>query len=288
MSADLAKDKRWFRSLTFAKPLIVSSMNAYASGKAAALNVTCPSPSPITRFSVFNQSTYHQIHMIKLHHIICLIFLWLPSCIFIVDTLASLLITFLVFLPSFVLLQVYHYRLYLRDFKMVLKLFQTDALNGLCSTNQLDLLDSVDRLRSQDISHYVSLPQIIVCGDQSSEKSFVFEAISGVSFSVKSNLSIRFPIELILRKTLQTSVSVLIVSHQACTEFERFALSSFYEQLKNFEEFLNLIENAKAAIRISIYDKIFSKDLFRVEIFGLDRSYLTTINLFELIYSKTK
>lgn len=72
---------------------------------------------------------------------------------------------------------------------MVLKPFQIDALNGLCSEDQLDLLDSVDCLRSQGISHYVLLLQIIVCGDQSSGKSSVLEAISGVSFPVKSNLS---------------------------------------------------------------------------------------------------
>ena len=82
---------------------------------------------------------------------------------------------------------------------MVLKPFQTDALNGLYSEDQLDLLDSVDCLRSQGISHYVSLPQIIIYGDQSSGKSSMLEAISGISFPVKSNLSTRFPTELVLR-----------------------------------------------------------------------------------------
>ena len=69
------------------------------------------------------------------------------------------------------------------------KLFQTDALNELCFRNQLDLLDSVNSLCSQDISHYVSLSQIIMCDDQLSEKSSVLKAISGVFFPVKSNLN---------------------------------------------------------------------------------------------------
>jgi hypothetical protein len=74
----------------------------------------------------------------------------------------------------------------LPTFKMVSKPFQTDALNGLCSKDQLELLESIDCLRSQGISHYVSLPQIIVCGDQSSGKSSVLEAISGVSFLLRA------------------------------------------------------------------------------------------------------
>lgn len=115
---------------------------------------------------------------------------------------------------------------------MVLKPFQTDALNGLCSTDQQDLLDSIDCLRSQGISHYISLPQIIVCGDQSSGKSSVLEAISGVSFPVKSNLSTRFPTELVLRKTSPMGVSVSIVPHQARTESKRVALSSFMRSWK--------------------------------------------------------
>ena len=171
---------------------------------------------------------------------------------------------------------------------MVLKPFQTDAISELCSKDQLDLLDSVDCLRSQGISHYVSLPQIIVCGDQSSGKSFVLETISGVFFPVKSNLSTRFPTELVLRKTTQTGVSVSIVSHQARTESERLALSSFHEKLEDFDELPNLIENAKAAMGISTHGKAFSKDLLRVEVSGPDRPHLTIVDLPELIHSETK
>ena len=199
-----------------------------------------------------------------------------------------MVITFLVLLPAFVLLQLYLYQVYLRKPRMVLKPFQTDALNGLCSGDQLDLLDSVDCLRSQGISHYVSLPQIIVCGDQSSGKSSVLEAISGVSFPVKSNLSTRFPTELVLRKTSQMGVSVSIVPHQARTESERLALSSFHEKLEGFEGLPNLIENAKAAMGISTHGKAFSKDLLRVEVSGPDRPHLTIVDLPGLIHSETK
>ena len=171
---------------------------------------------------------------------------------------------------------------------MVSKSFYTDALNGLCSKDQLDLLDSVDCLRSQGISHYVSLPQIIVCGDQSSGKSSVLEAISGVSFPTKSNLCTRFPTELVLRKTSHTGVSVSIVPHHSRSESEQLSLGSFHEQLDGFDGLPILIENAKAAMGISTHGKAFSKDLLRIEVSGPDRPHLTIVDLPGLIHSETK
>jgi len=67
-----------------------------------------------------------------------------------------------------------------------------DFLSKLCSADQLELLNAIDRLRLQGMYNYVSLPQIIVCGDQSSGKSSVLEAISGVSFPVNANLCTRY------------------------------------------------------------------------------------------------
>lgn len=88
---------------------------------------------------------------------------------------------------------------------MAVAQLQTDPLSQLGSKNQLDLLNCIDQLRSEGINRYDSLPQIIVCGDQSAGKSSVLEAISGVSFPVQSNTCTRFPTELILRRTPQVS-----------------------------------------------------------------------------------
>ncbi|KAM0812178.1 putative P-loop containing nucleoside triphosphate hydrolase protein [Seiridium cardinale] len=171
---------------------------------------------------------------------------------------------------------------------MVLTTFQSEALNGLCSKERLDLMDSIDSLRSQGISHLISLPQIIVCGDQSSGKSSVLEAISGVSFPVKSNLSTRFPTELVLRRTSQIGATVSIVPHHSRIDSEKESLSSFHEELETFEGLANLIENAKSAMGISTHGKAFAKDLLRVEISGPDRPHLTIVDLPGLIHSQTK
>ena len=171
---------------------------------------------------------------------------------------------------------------------MTLKNFKTEALEELCTQEQLNLLDSIDALRSQGISHYVSLPQIIVCGDQSSGKSSVLEAISGVSFPVKSSLCTRFPTELVLRKNSQVGVRVSIVPHQSRSEAEQQSLGSFCEQLDGFDGLANLIENSKTAMGISTHGKAFSNDLLRVEVSGPDRPHLTIVDLPGLIHSETR
>ncbi|EUC27211.1 hypothetical protein COCCADRAFT_112295 [Bipolaris zeicola 26-R-13] len=171
---------------------------------------------------------------------------------------------------------------------MVIRSFDTSVVHELCSKDQLDLLDSIDHLRSQGIDHYVSLPQIIVCGDQSSGKSSVLEAISGVSFPVKSNLCTRFPTELVLRKTSKIGVSVSIVPDRSRSKVERVSLSNFRETLDSFAALPELIENAKTAMAIGSLGRAFSKDLLRVEVSGPDRPHLTIVDLPGLIHSETK
>ena len=127
-----------------------------------------------------------------------------------------------------------------------------------------------------------------MCGDQSSGKSSVLEAISGVSFPTKSNLCTRFPTELVLRKTSHIGVSVSIVPHHSRSESEQVSLGSFHEQLDGFDGFPILIENAKAAMGISTHGKAFSKDLLRIEVSGPDRPHLTIVDLPGLIHSETK
>lgn len=62
------------------------------------------------------------------------------------------------------------------------------ALHSLNTKDQLELLDIVDNLRTQGLSDFAALPQLIVCGDQSSGKSSVLAALSDLPFPRKDNL----------------------------------------------------------------------------------------------------
>ena len=61
-------------------------------------------------------------------------------------------------------------------------------LKNLRLIKHLELLNVVDDLRAQGLNEHVDLPQLIVCGDQSSGKSSVLAAVSGVPFPKKDNL----------------------------------------------------------------------------------------------------
>ncbi|KAH8775815.1 hypothetical protein F5882DRAFT_245913, partial [Hyaloscypha sp. PMI_1271] len=52
------------------------------------------------------------------------------------------------------------------------------------------------------------LPQLIICGDQSSGKSSLLEEISRVPFPGKDNLCTRFVMEVILRRASDSEVGV--------------------------------------------------------------------------------
>ncbi|KAF1346312.1 hypothetical protein EJ07DRAFT_144993 [Lizonia empirigonia] len=92
---------------------------------------------------------------------------------------------------------------------------------SLQSNDTRDLLDVVDNLRSHGINRYIDLPEIIVCGEQSSGKSSVLEAVSGVRFPSNDNLCTRFATELILRRGPVAPIKIRIMpgSHeQTCQQ----------------------------------------------------------------------
>ena len=158
----------------------------------------------------------------------------------------------------------------------------------LQSKDHGELLDVIDILRSQGISRYISLPQLIVCGDQSSGKSSVLEAVSGVRFPTKDNLCTRFPTELILRRDREESAKVTIVPGAERTEGEKSKLHSFATSITSTDELPALIDKAKETMGLGTDSKAFSDDVLRVEISGPRQPHLTLVDLPGLIHAENK
>jgi GTP-binding protein EngB required for normal cell division len=152
------------------------------------------------------------------------------------------------------------------------------------------LLDIVDSLRSQGIRQYVDLPEIIVCGDQSSGKSSVLEAISTKSFPTKDNLCTRFATELILRRTGDTGTSceVSIIPDPERLDLEKRTLKAFkFAYDKDDVDLSAVVEQAKLAMGLSDARR-FSNDILRVEISGPSQPHLTMVDLPGLFSSSNR
>lgn len=69
-------------------------------------------------------------------------------------------------------------------------------------TNLTDpgLLEKFDKLFACNVGEYVTLPQLIAVGDQSSGKSSVLEGLTGLSFPRDSTLCTRFATQIIFRR----------------------------------------------------------------------------------------
>ena len=158
----------------------------------------------------------------------------------------------------------------------------------LASDKQLALLNDIDKLRSFGVSQYVSLPQLIVCGDQSSGKSSVLEAISGIPFPTKDNLCTRFATEVILRHTDEIKVSVAIIPGPGRSKEEQNDLQAFRQNKVNVEHFSELIDNAKVCMGVTTSSSAFSTDVLRLEISGPTQPHLTIVDLPGLIHSENR
>lgn len=163
-----------------------------------------------------------------------------------------------------------------------------EPLQSLSSANQIELLDVVDKLRAQGLSDFTALPQLIVCGDQSSGKSSVLQAISGLSFPRKDNLCTRFATEVILRRLSTKGIQVSIVPGHDRSAIDRERLSNFRFSLLKDDDFALLFERARVIMGLTEHGSAFSKDILRVEISGPSQPQLTIVDLPGLIHSESK
>jgi GTPase SAR1 family protein len=153
------------------------------------------------------------------------------------------------------------------------------TLVKLHSKDHEEILNVIDQLRSEGISRYLDLPQLIVCGDQSSGKSSVLEAISGLDFPRKDNLCTRFATELILRRASQETVIVSIYPDDDRSPAEKDRLRAFNPGSFALEHFADIVQRAGDFIGVGKDGQMFSKDVLRIELQGPEQPHLTLVDL---------
>jgi hypothetical protein len=66
------------------------------------------------------------------------------------------------------------------------------------------LLEKMDKLFAHGVGEYISLPQQVVVGEQSSGKSSILEGLTKMAFPRDSGLCTRFATQIIFRRDLKT------------------------------------------------------------------------------------
>ncbi|KAK1050072.1 hypothetical protein LTR74_017147 [Friedmanniomyces endolithicus] len=171
------------------------------------------------------------------------------------------------------------------------------VLEDFQSDEQRLVLDTVARIRKCGLEAVLPLPQIAVCGNQSSGKSSVLEALTEVPFPRNDNLCTRFAIEITLRRAAVDSLRLSTIPDESRSAAEKASISGFPETVADFSELPTIISKAASVMGIlsSAHDapavsttRAFAKDVLSFVIEGLNRPQLTVVDVPGLIQNVTK
>ncbi len=148
----------------------------------------------------------------------------------------------------------------------------------LLDDEQAKVFDLINQLEIWGIHHILPLPQLIVCGGQSSGKSSLLSAISGFDFPVRFGKCTRFPIQVVLKRTSTESSDVSIIPGEGASAETRARLTSFKPSSTSLNDLRKTVEEAQLAMDLG--EKFSSTNhVLRVEISGPTRSHLTLVDL---------
>ncbi|KAI7914003.1 interferon-induced GTP-binding protein Mx2 [Pyricularia oryzae] len=167
------------------------------------------------------------------------------------------------------------------------------TLEGLQGNQQRLLLDTVSQVRKCGLGGILSLPQIVVCGDQSAGKSSVLEALTEIPFPRSDNLCTRFATEISLRREAQEKITVKIVPSCTRSKQEQVSIKAFSESITSLSDLPRIMDAAMKIMGISLSNNTpsvsaFASDTLSIEIDGPNRPQLTLVDIPGLIQASTK
>lgn len=171
------------------------------------------------------------------------------------------------------------------------QVFDTNTLQSLQPSQHLELLDVIDQLRAEGLNEHVDLPQLIVVGDQSSGKSSLLSAISGVPFPKKDNLCTRFATEVVLRRDddlPDVRISVTITPSSTRSHASRSSLDAFARELRSMADLPDTMAEAASEMGLNGTGSAFAADILRLEVRGPRMPQLTIVDLPGLVHAENK
>ncbi|KAI9725706.1 MAG: hypothetical protein M1834_009752 [Cirrosporium novae-zelandiae] len=168
----------------------------------------------------------------------------------------------------------------------------TPSLEDLQTDEQRRVLDTIAQVRKCGLDSILSLPQLVVCGDQSAGKSSVLEALTEIPFPRNDNLCTRFATEIILRRATVNSLTIKVIPDAKRPTPEQESIKSFQESITDFDELPIVMDAAMAVMGLNDGStsnlKAFARDVLSVEIEGPSRPQLTLVDIPGLIQTETK
>lgn len=160
----------------------------------------------------------------------------------------------------------------------------TDSLE--LGRGQQELWEEIYKLGVSGVDKYIELPQIIVVGDQSSGKSSVLEAITGVPFPRNSGMCTKFPTQINLRKAAQPSFAVSLVPDVDRSEADRARFARFPEMVRGETDLGVIVKRAEQTIWPHGQSaNSASKDTLTLDFSGPKKDYLTLVDLPGIIHT---
>ena len=170
----------------------------------------------------------------------------------------------------------------------------TSSLEDFQTDEQRRVLDTVAQVRKCGLESILSLPQLVVCGDQSAGKSSVLEALTEIPFPRNDNLCTRFATEIILRRANANSLTIKLIPDPKRPSVEQASIKAFEKSITNFAELPSIMNAAMAVMDIGDSStsgskpRAFARDVLSIEIEGPSRPQLTLVDIPGLIQTDTK
>ncbi|KAI0440050.1 interferon-induced GTP-binding protein Mx [Xylaria telfairii] len=158
------------------------------------------------------------------------------------------------------------------------------------------VLDTIAQVRKCGLESILSLPQIVVCGDQPAGKSSALEALTEIPFPRNDDLCTRFATEISLRRGPINTLTIRVIPDDARPAQEKDSIKAFAESITDFSDLPRIMDLAMTTMGItnkeefdtSALTRAFARDTLSIEIEGPSRPQLTLVDIPGLIHTSTR